>query len=45
MCTFFNGAQRSEFVYSDDDGETLDYRKVSRGRQLESLHAQWRRPW
>lgn len=23
----FNGAQRSEFVYYDDDGETLNYRK------------------
>lgn len=23
----FNGAERSEFVYYDDDGETLDYRK------------------
>jgi hypothetical protein len=22
-----NGAARSEFVYYDDDGETLDYRK------------------
>ena len=23
----FNGAERNEFVYYDDDGETLDYRK------------------
>ena len=23
----FNGAERSEFVYYDDDGETLNYRK------------------
>lgn len=30
----FNGAERSEFVYYDDDGETLDYRKGQFRRRL-----------